>query len=184
MSRERPNAARHSAAAVLLLLALVAAPGVRAAEQAPLDVRADRVELDQRAGVARFEGGVVARQDAVELRCERLTARYGESGEVTAVVAEGGVRVTSERLAATAERARFDRAAGVLVLTGEPEVRRGDDRLRGETIRIWPEAGRVVVEKARGRITVPRIAREGGALGVLAPASEPAASPRRPGGRR
>jgi lipopolysaccharide transport protein LptA len=143
-------------APALLALALVAAGGDRAA----LDIRADRLELDQPGGVARFEGNVVATQDEVELRCARLVARYDAKGEVGEVVAEGDVRVKSRDLAATAARASFDRAAGVLTLTGAPAVTRGPDHVRGETIRLWPDSGRVVVEQARGRLLVPRIARD------------------------
>ncbi len=152
----RATTAAPRRAPALLALALVAAqPG-----QASLDIRADRLELDQPAGLARFEGGVVATQDDVELRCARLVARYDAKGEVGEVVAEGDVRVKSRDLAATAGRASFDRAAGVLTLTGDPAVTRGQDHLRGETIRLWPDSGRVVIEQARGRLVVPRIARD------------------------
>jgi lipopolysaccharide transport protein LptA len=143
---------RAARAPALLALLLVAAR-----DAAPLDVRADRFELDQSAGTARFEGNVVATQDDVELRCARLVARYERDGQVAEVVADGGVHVQSKALAATAAEARFDRAAGELVLTGQPEVHRGPDTLRGNTIRIWPDTGRVVVEQARGTLMVPRL---------------------------
>lgn len=113
-----------------VLGALTAGLLLTAADHAPLDIQADRLELDQKAGVARFEGNVVARQESLELRCDRLTAHYDDAGAVKELIAEGN-----------------------------PQVRRGDDVLTGERIRLLPQEGRLVVEKARGRLNVPRLAK-------------------------
>lgn len=130
-----------------------------AADDAPLDVRADRMELLQKEGLVRFEGNVVAIQEALTLRCASLVARSRKDGEIDEMTATGQVVVEAEGLRATAAKASWRRAEGTLVFTGEPRVVRGDDVLSGERIVLWPEQGRVVVERAHGRLgKVPRIA--------------------------
>jgi lipopolysaccharide export system protein LptA len=145
--------ARSCCCAVFGLIALLIAclPTTASAEQ-PLDIRADRLELDQKARTAVFEGAVQASQADLTLTCTRLIARYDAEGRVAALSAEGDVRVRSEALDAQAATARWDRESGELVLTGKPRVRRGVDRLAGDRIRYWPETGRVVVEGARGTL--------------------------------
>lgn len=129
-----------------------------AADEAPLDVQADRMELTQKTGLVRFEGNVRATQDALTLRCDRLVAR-SKDGEVVQLTAEGSVAVASEDLRATAKKVVWQRSAGTLVFTGSPRVTRGDDVLAGERIVLYPDEGRLVVERARGRLgKVPRIA--------------------------
>lgn len=142
--------------ALIFLLVL----GVAHAEppKSTLDIQADRLELTQKSGEIRFEGHVIARQDTLELRCTRLIARSHQGGEVDSLVADGGVSIQTGRLSAKAKTARYDRKKGTLVLTGNPTVKRGKDRLSGARITFWPETGRMVIEQAKGQISVPRIA--------------------------
>lgn len=139
------------------LLPLLAWLLLTGADRAPLDVRAERVELSHKQGVVRFEGSVVATQEDLELRCTKVTVRYREDGEIDELVAEGDVRVAAEGLRATARRAIYKRTAGILELTGDPEVQRGADRLRGARIVFWPDEGRMVIEQARGTLSAPRL---------------------------
>lgn len=136
--------------ALLLIAALLAPNGVAA----PVDIRADRLELDQKAGTARFEGAVQVAQGKLTLRCAALDARYAD-GRVVALTATGGVTLTGEGWTAGASRAEWDRAQGRLVLTGDPRIERGGDTLRGARVVVWPDDERVVIEQARGRLTVP-----------------------------
>ena len=69
----------------------------------------------------------------------------------------GGLTLTAEGFTARAEQATLDRRTGEMRLTGHPELVRGADRLEGERILFWPETGRVVVEKARGRVQLPKL---------------------------
>ncbi len=140
----------------LLTCLLLAAPP--AATEAPLDVEADRLVLDQRSGEVVFEGNVRAQQADLRLTCRRLVARYREDGQVASLTAEGAVRVESGELSATAGRAAWSAAQGTLELTDDPVVTRGADHLTGRRIVFWPDAGRVVVEGARGRLRAPRVA--------------------------
>lgn len=125
-----------------------------AVKPGPVDIRADRLELDQKSGQARFEGSVEVVQGALTLRCARLQARYAD-GRIVGLEAEGDVRLSGEGWTAAANRAAWDRAAGRLVLTGDPRISRGGDTLRGARVLVWPDDERVVIEQARGRFTPP-----------------------------
>lgn len=138
-------------APALLLVALLAPPPVKSA---PVDITAARLELDQKAGTARFEGDVEVRQGALTLRCAALSARSAE-GQIVSLTADGGVVLEGDGWTARAARAEWDRAAGRLVLTGDPRISRGGDTLRGARVLIWPADQRVVIEQARGRLTAP-----------------------------
>ncbi len=134
-------------------------PTPAATAPAPVDIRADRLELDQKAGRARFEGAVEVVQGALTLRCARLQARYAE-GDIVGLEATGDVRLSGKGWTAAAARAVWDRSAGRLVLTGDPHIRRGGDVLRGARVLVWPDDERVVVEQARGRFTPPPLGRD------------------------
>lgn len=144
----------------LALTAMCAAtllPTPAGGEPVPLDIRAEQLDFDRKAGVARFVGDVQARQGDFELRCARLVATYAADGQIETVTIEGGLTLTADGLTARAEQATLDRRTGEMLLTGHPELARGADRLAGDRIRFWPESGRVVVEKARGRVALPRL---------------------------
>lgn len=136
---------------IALLLVFLAAP------TAPLDIRADRMELTQQSGELRFEGNIVATQADFSLRCQRLLARYQKDGALASLRAEGAVRVTAEGLQASAAVATYEAKSETLVLTGDPTVKRGQDTLSGKKITFWPQAGRMVVDQARGRIQAPKL---------------------------
>lgn len=137
--------------AALLLLPLLLAPPV------PIDVQADRLELDQKTGKVRFEGNVRATQGQLHMRCNRLVAKYQKDGGLGDLHATGGVKVTQGALSATARSARYFHADKRLELTGDPIVRRGPDELKGAKIVYWPEQERLVVEQARGRLSAPAL---------------------------
>lgn len=57
--------------------------------QAPVEVEADRLDLDQRAGTAVYSGNVDIRQGNMQLRGERVEIQRNEAGELSLVTATG-----------------------------------------------------------------------------------------------
>jgi lipopolysaccharide export system protein LptA len=149
-----------------------AAATTRAAREAPLDIQADRMDLDQPAGKVVFEGNVRASQPGFELRCVRLRARLAAGGGLSSLVAEGPLTVSVGEYTVRAQAADYDHDGGVLTLTGDPEVRRGTDHLTGARVRVWPDTGRVVVEQARGTVRAPALGRLGAGPAKVAPPPE------------
>lgn len=58
-------------------------------QQAPVEVEADRLDLDQRAGTAVYTGDVDIRQGAMQLRGERVEIERNEAGELSLATATG-----------------------------------------------------------------------------------------------
>src|SRR5689334_23918006 len=77
---------------------------------APVDVSADRIEVQDRADRAIFAGNVKVRQDELSLDTERLTVAYSSSGgvQIRRLDAAGGVVVTSPSEKATGEFGIYD----------------------------------------------------------------------------
>ncbi len=154
--------------------AAVPAP-VPAAAALPMEIAADRLEVDRKAGRAVFTGAVVATRGELALRCDRLVATYDPEGALETVVAEGRVSLASGRLEATAARADYRESEATIVLEGSLRVTDGKSTLTGERARILLDEERFVVEKARGRLVFAAPAKGAKA----APAS---AAARAPGG--
>ncbi|PRY66147.1 lipopolysaccharide export system protein LptA [Vreelandella songnenensis] len=57
--------------------------------QAPVEVEADRLDLDQRAGTAVYSGNVDIRQGEMQLRGERVEIQRNDAGELSLVTATG-----------------------------------------------------------------------------------------------
>ena len=123
----------------LLIFAMLTAVPALAAEpaaSAPVHLRADRIEIDQKRGVSRYQGRVVLTQGTLRVTADRAEAR-GRQQTVEQVTAEG--RPTTFRYRADgrpeliegeARRAEYDVLTRQLTLTGAVEVRQGQDLLR------------------------------------------------------
>ncbi|MFB9867549.1 lipopolysaccharide transport periplasmic protein LptA [Vreelandella sulfidaeris] len=58
-------------------------------QQAPVEVEADRLDLDQRAGTAVYSGNVDIRQGGMQLRGERVEIQRNDAGELSRATATG-----------------------------------------------------------------------------------------------
>lgn len=58
-------------------------------QQAPVEVEADQLDLDQRAGTAVYTGDVNIRQGAMQLRGERVAIERNEAGELSRATSTG-----------------------------------------------------------------------------------------------
>ena len=128
----------------------VAAQGdIRAMLQArePLEIRAERFQIDTGASQGRFSGAVEVTQGSLVLLCEELEVSYDPDTDlVRSVVATGAVEIRQEDRLARGQRAEFDRAEGAVVLTGEPYLEQGKVHLRGSVIRFHVDGGEITCE--------------------------------------
>ena len=117
-----------------------------------VDIKADRVEIDQKKGRIEFSGSVRATRGTLVMTCEKLVARYKKSGEVLRLEIAGSLTVQGRDFSARAGSGVYDHESGRLVLTGSPSIKRGPNRVTGERILVFVDDERVVVEKARGQV--------------------------------
>ena len=145
---------RHCLRAAALGAALAAAPlaaqetgtafgGGGADPDAPVEIDADRLSVDQETGVAVFSGAVTIVQDTMRLGAARVRVIYTPGGDrIERLEATGGVTLVSGEDAAEAERADYEVEAGRIRMSGEVLLTRGETIVAAERMDIELETGR------------------------------------------
>ncbi len=119
----------------------------RSAGAPPLAINAPTSDWDLKGRVARFTGGVTATRADVTLTCQTLTVSFASADRVRQATCEGAVTVTQGARRAEGSRAELDADSGEIVLTGEPVISEGSNRMRGERITLWLDDERVRCEQ-------------------------------------
>ncbi|AGC42451.1 hypothetical protein MYSTI_01102 [Myxococcus stipitatus DSM 14675] len=112
----------------------------------PVQITADLIEGGK--SQATLTGNVKVTHRTLVLKCDRMTAYFTQPRVVTRVVCTGGVNAVDGDRMARGERAEYDVASGVLVVTGSPEARQGTTYMRGTKVRLTLGSERLDVENA------------------------------------
>jgi lipopolysaccharide export system protein LptA len=115
---------------------------------APVDVAADRIEVQDRADRAIFAGNVVARQASLMLSAARVTVAYSSGGgiEIQRIDASGGVTVRSPSETAKGQFAIYDLRNRLITLLGNVSLVRGDSQVQGGRLVLDLRTGRAVMD--------------------------------------
>lgn len=135
---------------------------------APVDVEADRIEVQDRADRAIFSGNVVARQGNMTMNAARLTVAYTNTSgvDVQRLEASGGVVLRTPSETARGNFAIYDVNRRIVTLTGGVHLTQGQNRVQGGRLVLDLNSHRAVMDgggssgRVSGRFTVPR--RQGG----------------------
>ena len=134
------------------------APGVSALKghdsNAPVDVTAQRLEVQDRADRAVFVGSVHATQGNLSLDTQRLTVAYqnnpngAQAGNVhiNRLDAAGGVVVRSPSESAKGDFGIYDLDRKLITLIGNVQLNQGQNQLNGQRLVINLDSGRAVVD--------------------------------------
>jgi lipopolysaccharide export system protein LptA len=133
---------------------------------APIDLSADRLEVQDRADRAIFAGNVHVKQDELTLDTTRLTVAYSGGAQTAGGVqirrldAAGGVTVRSPSEVAKGDFGIYDLDKKLITLIGAVQLNRGDNQLNGSRLVIDLDSGRAVVDggppgvnQSGGRVT-------------------------------
>jgi lipopolysaccharide export system protein LptA len=133
---------------------------------APVDVAADRIEVQDRADRAIFSGNVEVRQGELQLSASRLTVAYANARgiEIQRLEASGGVTLRSPSETARSQFAIYDLDRRIVTMIGAVTLNRGESRVNGGRLVIDLDSGRAVMDggtgasggRVTGRFTVPR----------------------------
>jgi len=136
---------------------------------APVDVTADRIEVQDRSDRAIFAGNVKVRQASLTLDTSRLTVAYSSAGgiQIKRLDASGGVTVQSPSETARGEFGIYDLDRKLITLVGNVVLSRGGSRINGQRLVIDLESGRAVIDggpagvgqsggRVTGHFTVPQ----------------------------
>lgn len=109
----------------------------------PVNLDADRIDLQDRQNRVVFSGAVDIRQGDLRLRADRTTVSYSDSGTLTIqrLDASGNVVVTRGNERASGAAGVYDFQRKLIVLSGGVTLQRGQDRLNG---------GRLVIDLNTG----------------------------------
>ena len=145
---------------------------------APVDVSADRIEVQERADRAVFSGNVHVKQEELTLDTARLTIAYssgGQSGggqagggvQIRRLDAAGGVTVNSPSETAKGDFGVYDLDRKLITVIGNVMLTRQGSKVMGSRLVIDLNSGRAVIDggapgvgqsggRVTGRFTVPQ----------------------------
>ena len=140
---------------------------------APVDVQADRIEVQDRADRAIFAGNVHVTQAEMTLDTPRLTVAYSGGGQgqnnvqIRRLDAAGGVTVKSPTETARGDFGIYDLDRKLITLIGNVQLDREQNRVNGSRLVIDLDSGRAVVDggpagvnasggRVTGHFTVPQ----------------------------
>ncbi len=140
---------------ILGLLALIALPTVAIAQgtsvqlgsqdrdtNAPVEITAEKLAVDQDAGIALYTGDVVVIQNDMRLAAPRVLVTYSEAkDEITNIEATGGVIMVTADEEAESDRADYDVEAGVVVMTGDVLLNQGLSALTAQEMVVDLDKG-------------------------------------------
>ncbi|HEX8653816.1 MAG TPA: LptA/OstA family protein [Allosphingosinicella sp.] len=115
---------------------------------APVDVAADRIEVQDRADRAIFTGNVVVRQAALQLEAARITVAYASTGgiQIERIDASGGVFLRSPTETARGQYAIYDIDRRLITLLGGVTLTRGASHVSGGRLVLDLDSGRAVMD--------------------------------------
>lgn len=136
---------------------------------APVDVAADRIELQDRADRAVLLGNVDVHQGDLRVSAARVTVAYSRAGgtEIKRIDASGGVRVASPSETVRSQNAVYDLDRRLITMIGGVVMTRGDSEVRGARLVLDLDSGRATIDgstvggtatggRVTGRFTVPK----------------------------
>jgi lipopolysaccharide export system protein LptA len=155
-----PNIAMSRCAALLLPVLLawpLNAPAVDIERRLPVNLRADRIDVDQKKGLSLYRGHVVFSQGTLRLKAARAEVQ-SRANVIETVTAEGKPVTFRHRpeglvefIEGEANRAVYHAPTRRVDLYGEVEVQRGRDLFRSAVLHYDIENQSMIAEGANGR---------------------------------
>jgi lipopolysaccharide export system protein LptA len=156
--------------ALLPLLAVAPAAGQQARSgggfnsNAPVDIDADRIEVQDRADRAIFQGNVIARQGNMTMNAARVSVAYTNTSgiQVERIEATGGVTLRTPTETAQGNFAIYDVDRRLVTMIGNVRLVQGTNRVQGGRLVLDLNSHRAVMDgggtggRVSGRFTVPQ----------------------------
>ena len=144
--------------------AQVAFGGLQHDSSLPIEISADQLSIDQADGSAMFVGNVMIGQGEMRLSAGKVRVEYSApdgqaTGQISRLLASGGVTLVNGNEAAEAQEAEYSVETGVIVLRGNVILTQGANAL---------SADRMVVNLNTGQANL-----EGRVKTILQPQSNP-----------
>lgn len=116
---------------------------------AGMTITSDRIEFDYKEMVIAFDEHVHVVDPQYEMTSDRMLVYLEGTNQIKRIISIGNVDITQPDRHATCDKADYEHASGRIVMTGNPVVTRGADRVVGKKITVWLNDQRVEVEGGR-----------------------------------
>lgn len=112
----------------------VAFGGMKADTNAPVEVSADQLSVNQTTGKAEFSGNVLIGQGQMKLSADKVVVQYvqGDTQKIDNLDATGNVTLVNGPDAAEAKQAIYEVASGNITLIGDVLLTQGQNVMSGE----------------------------------------------------
>ncbi|MBW2521905.1 MAG: lipopolysaccharide transport periplasmic protein LptA, partial [Deltaproteobacteria bacterium] len=129
----------------------------------PIQIEADRMETSRQGGRVVFTGNITARQGSLAIYADEMTVVYaaaspgagtaaeGETkliSKIEKLEARGNVKIVQEGWIATGDSMDYNAADRVATLTGNARAWQDKNVVSGETIVLYLDEGKSVVQKS------------------------------------
>ena len=118
-----------------------------------LMIVSDRIEYDYKELIIAFDDHVKVTDPRFTMTCDRMLVFLEGTNQIKRVIAIGNVDGMQPDRHATCDRAVYERATGEIVMTGNPVLTRGTDRVTGARITVFQNDQRVIIEGG-GRVNL------------------------------
>ncbi|OUD09635.1 lipopolysaccharide transport periplasmic protein LptA [Marivivens niveibacter] len=125
----------------------IALGGIQADSSAPVEITADSLSVDQETGIAAFSGNVLITQGELRLSAGSVEVVYDDdSGDITRLIASGGVTFVTATDAAEAQTAVYDLADNTLNMTGDVLITQGRSAIAADSMRVNLATGKAQLD--------------------------------------
>jgi len=126
----------------------------------PLEISADKLEVDLEAKTGLLEGHVALARGDLKVRCPRVELRYDQSERAALNVVwargSGGVMAELKGVRAEAPEVELDLGAQTLELRGGVKLSQGEGFMRAERAQVHLKTGKVSMTDVKGSIPMPK----------------------------
>ena len=120
-------------------------------------ITSDRLDFDYEARCGVFEDKVKVINGDMTMDADRIVVLFNPDNSVSNITACGQVCISQSNMVANCQTAACDVVSGVTVLTGEPQIKRGQELMKGDIITITRVPGSKGVKvRAESGGTTPR----------------------------
>lgn len=112
--------------------------GISSADpDAPIEVQADSLSVDQETGNAKFSGDVVITQGEMRFKAPLVEVTYNDSRDgISKLSGSGGVAILSGKDTARAENATYDVDSGLIFMQGGVALAQGANTITAERMTV------------------------------------------------
>ena len=119
-----------------------------------IQIKSDSLKIESSAHKAFFSGNVTAKIGKINFFCGEIIITYNDKGEMTRLIASKNVKVIKNGTTVTSQKAVFKVKKQLILLTGNPTLKKEGNTLKGRTIEVNIDTGTINIIDATGTFSL------------------------------